>query len=160
MNSSDFTISLAGEWCVRATAERTTAGNVPVFRADAVVRLPGALAAQGVGEDISVNTPWVGSIFDPAWFTEPEYARWREPGNIKVPFWLQPEKYFRGVARYERELEIPASWTGRRVVLALERAHWATRVWLDGHEAGRNDSLSTPHEYDLGASLAAGKHTL
>jgi hypothetical protein len=160
MNSSDFTISLAGEWRVRATAERTGNNDGAPFQADAVARLPGALAAQGVGEEISVNTPWVGSIFDPAWFTEPEYARWRVPGNIKVPFWLQPEKYFRGVARYEREVEIPGSWAGRRVVLALERAHWATRVRLDGREAGRNDSLSTPHEYDLGAGLAAGKHTL
>ncbi|MDR0353271.1 MAG: hypothetical protein LBI02_07970 [Opitutaceae bacterium] len=160
MNSPDFTISIAGEWRVRATAERATAGSGAPFQADAVVRLPGALAAQGVGEDIAVHTPWVGSIVDRAWFTAPEYARWREPGNIKVPFWLQPEKYFRGVARYEREVELPASWAGRRVVLALERAHWATRVWLDGREAGRDDSLSTPHEYDLGAGLAPGKHTL
>jgi hypothetical protein len=160
MNSSDFTISLAGEWRVRATAERAGNDDGAPFQADAVVRLPGALAAQGVGGEISASTPWVGSIFDPAWFTGPEYARWRVPGNIKVPFWLQPEKYFRGVARYEREVEIPGTWAGRRVVLALERAHWATRVRLDGREAGRNDSLGTPHEYDLGAGLAAGKHTL
>ncbi|MDR2676066.1 MAG: hypothetical protein LBC18_14670, partial [Opitutaceae bacterium] len=153
-------ISLAGAWRVRATAERPAAAGAPAFQAAAVVRLPGALAAQGVGEDISVRTPWVGSIFDPSWFTAPDCARWREPGNIKLPFWLQPEKYFRGTARYEREVEIPGAWAGWRVVLLLERAHWATRVRLDGREAGRDDSLGTPHEYDLGAGLAPGAHTL
>jgi hypothetical protein len=35
-------------------------------------------------------------------------------------------------------------------VLFLERAHWETRVWVDGRLIGTNNSLSTPHEYELG----------
>ena len=31
---------------------------------------------------------------------------------------------------------------------------------MDGREIGTNDSLSTPHEYDLGAQLPPGKHQL
>ena len=93
------------------------------------------------------------------WFTAPEYAAYRQPGNVKVPFWLQPEKYYAGAAWYQRDIEIPKSWDGQRVVLLLERPHWETRVWLDDKLVGTNDSLSTPHEYDLG-QLAPGKHTL
>ena len=45
-------------------------------------------------------------------------------------------------------------------MLHLERPHWETRVWLDGKLLGSNDSLSTPHEYDLGTALEPGKHRL
>ncbi len=97
---------------------------------------------------------------DKSWFTAPEYAEYRKPGNIKVPFWLQPEKYYAGVAWYQRDIEIPPDWQGKRVVLSLERPHWETRVWVDGKPLGSNNSLSTPHEYDLGTALAPGKHQL
>jgi len=97
---------------------------------------------------------------DKSWFTAPEYAKYRQPGNVKVPFWLQPDKYYVGAAWYQRDLQIPAAWTGKRIVLTLERPHWETRVWIDSKEVGLNNSLSTPHEYDLGTGLASGRHQL
>jgi hypothetical protein len=123
------------------------------------IHLPGSLPAQGIGDDITTNTPWVGGVKQSPWFTAPEYEKYRQPGNVKVPFWLQPDKYYKGVAWYQRDLQIPGNWQGRRVVLSLERPHWETRVWVDGQLIGTNDSLSTPHEYDLG-ELAPGQHTL
>jgi hypothetical protein len=124
------------------------------------IKLPGSLPAQGVGDDISVETKWTGDIVDKSWFTLPEYAKYRQPGNIKVPFWLQPEKYYAGAAWYQRDIEIPADWKAKRALLTLERPHWETRLWVDGREVGSNRSLSTPHEYDLGARLSPGKHQL
>jgi hypothetical protein len=118
------------------------------------------LPAQGIGDDVSVETKWTGDIVDKSWFTAPEYAQYRKPGNIKVPFWLQPEKYYVGAAWYQRDMEIPREWQGKRVVLTLERPHWETRVWVEGRQFGWNNSLSTPHEYDLGTALAPGKHQL
>jgi len=153
-------ISLAGKWRLQLDAadvgiterwfERKLSGTV---------RLPGALAAQGIGDDVSTNTPWTGGIIDRSWFTAPEFEKYRQPGNVKVPFWLQPEKYFKGAAWYQREIEIPRDWNGRRVVLELERPHWETRVWIDATLVGTNNALGTPHEYDLG-QFAPGRHTL
>src|ERR1019366_1001034 len=54
------------------------------------IKLPGSMTTNGKGNDITVNTPWTGSIEDSSWFTQPQYAKYRELGNIKVPFWLQP----------------------------------------------------------------------
>ncbi len=59
----------------------------------------------------------------------------------------------------ERSFDLPAGWEGKRVVLKLERPHWATRVWVDGKEVGSNDSLSTAHEYDLGIVAAEERPT-
>ena len=44
-------------------------------------------------------------------------------------------------------------------MLFLERPHWETRVWIDDRSVGARDSLSTPHQYDLGP-LTPGPHRL
>jgi hypothetical protein len=154
-------ISLAGQW--RFQLDRGDVGIQEQWFARTLadkIKLPGSLPAQGIGDDITVDTKWTGDIVDKSWFTAPEYAPYRKPGNLKVPFWLQPEKYYAGVAWYQREVDVPASWKGKRLVLTLERPHWETRVWVDERTFGTNNSLSTPHEYDLRTALEPGKHRL
>jgi hypothetical protein len=123
------------------------------------VMLPASLAQQGIGAPIGIDTPWTGSILDRSWFTSPDYAVYRQPGNTKVPFWLQPETYYKAPAWYQRHITVPAYWKGKRVVLILERPHWQTMVWLDGTLVGENSSLGTPHEYDFGL-LAPGDYQI
>jgi hypothetical protein len=154
-------VSLAGEW--RFDLDREDAGILeswhrrPLAQA---IQLPGVLQAQGFGDDVTAGTKWTGQIVDRSYFTSPQYEKYRRPGNVKLPFWLQPDKHYVGPAWYQREVDIPAEWRGRRVVLTLERAHWQTLVWLDDQVIGSNDSLSTPHEYDLGTAVTPGRHRL
>lgn len=122
------------------------------------VQLPGSLQSQGFGEDIFVGTEWTGSIFDSSWFADPRFERYRQPGDVKVPFWLQPDKHYLGAAWYQRAVEVPPEWHGKRLTLFLERPHWETRLWLDDQEVGSQCSLSTPHVYDLGTGIAPGIH--
>ena len=89
-------ISLAGTW--RFELDRANTGMEERWferRLPEKIKLPGSLPAQGIGDDISVETKWTGDIVDKSWFTAPEYAQYRQPGNIKVPFWLQPRKVLR-----------------------------------------------------------------
>jgi hypothetical protein len=65
-----------------------------------------------------------------------------------------------GPAWYQREVEIPASWAEKDIVLELERVIWQSRVWINGTEAGTQDSLSTPHRFALSNSLKPGTNTL
>jgi len=144
-------IPLAGTW--RFQLDRADAGLQERWFDRVLpdrVRLPGTLPAQGIGDDVSIDTKWTGGIVDRSFFTAPEFEKYRQPGNLKVPFWLQPEKHYVGVAWYQRDLEVPAGWSGRRVVLTLELPHWETRVWVDGRLVGTNTALATPHEHDLG----------
>jgi hypothetical protein len=159
--SSSEAVSLAGRW--RFALDRADVGMAEAWftrRLSDTLELPGSLPAQGIGDPVSTNTPWTGGIVDRSWFTAPEYAKYRKPGRVKVPFWLQPERYYKGAAWYQREIEIPEAWKDRRVVLFLERPHWETRVWLDDRFIGSDDSLSTPHEYTLGVGLPPGRHRL
>jgi hypothetical protein len=153
-------ISLAGPW--RFDLDRADSGVSERWfdhRLGKKIHLPGSLPEQGVGDDVTINTPWTGGIVDRSFFDAPQFAKDRAPGHIRIPFWLQPEKYYAGAAWFQRDLAIPDSWKERRVVLFLERPHWETTVWMDGRFAGANNSLSTPHEYDLGV-VSPGTHLL
>jgi hypothetical protein len=154
-------LSLAGRWRFQLDREDVGVKQHWFDRSlDQRIKLPGALQNQGFGDNISVDTKWTGETGLDVWRHDPQYAKYRQPGNIKVPFFLQPEKHYVGAAWYQRDVDIPAGWRDERVVLSLERPHWETRVWLDGKEIGTQTSLSTPHDYDLGTSLAPGRHTL
>jgi beta-galactosidase len=151
-------ISLAGSWSF--SLDRDDKGvNEQWFSHDLGdnITLPGTLQAAGFGDDITGDTQWMSGS---KWDRVPQYSGYRKAGDVKIPFWLQPAKYYVGVAWYEREIDIPAAWAGKRVVFTMERPHWETQVWIDGKALGADQSLFTPHVYDLGTELTPGKHRL
>lgn len=123
------------------------------------IKLPGSLQEQGYGEDIGKETQWTGMVIDRSWYTSSEYEPYRQPGNIKVPFWLNPDKHYVGVAWYQKEIIIPEEWDRLPIELTLERTHWETTLFLDGEKMGMHESLSTPYRY-LFTNLTPGKHIL
>lgn len=153
-------LSLAGEW--RFALDPDDVGTEQEWQKrtlDGTIFLPGSLQEQGYGENIGVETPWTGQIVDSSWYAEPQYAAYRQPGNIKVPFWLNPDKHYVGVAWYQKTIRVPAGWESRPVVLELERAHWTTTLYLDGDQVGAQEALQTPHRYVLDG-LETGEHML
>src|SRR6478609_657743 len=135
-------IPLAGNW--RFQLDRHDLGiDDEFFKHDLTqtIALPGILQAQGYGDEISTNTPWVLSLYDKLWFQREDYKAFATPGNVKVPFVSQPQRHYLGVAWYQRDIEIPKEWEGRRAVLFLERTRWETRAWIDDKLIGTNRSL-------------------
>lgn len=118
-------IDLSGEWAFKADPndKGITEKWYSSILEDAI-QLPGSMATNGKGDDITVNTPWTGQIVDSSWFKEAKYEKYRQPGNIKIPFWLQPNKHYVGAAWYQKKVDIPASWKGKFIQLYLERCHW------------------------------------
>lgn len=155
------TIDLSGIWGFAIDRDDIGVG-AQWFLADLpeTIKLPGSMAENGKGDEISVATHWYGGIVDRSWYTDDKFARYRQPGNIKVPFWLTPTKHYVGAAWYQKVIDVPKAWNGKRVVLFLERPHWETRLWVDGKYIGADYSLATPHRYDLTDFLAQGKHRL
>ncbi len=155
---SEHRINLSGQWKIQLpeTSEEKTWDPK---RSAATVTLPGSLTENNIGDDVSVDTKWTGSTQKSPWFTSERYEKYRQEGNVKIPFWLTPVKYYVGPALYRRNFAIPRSWQDKYITLTLERCHWETEVWVDGKSQGKRNSLSTPHEYQLGR-LAPGDHTL
>ncbi|MCK5370595.1 MAG: hypothetical protein KAQ62_18660, partial [Cyclobacteriaceae bacterium] len=61
-----------------------------------IITLPGSMTTNGKGNTISVHTKWTAGIADSSWYFGDKYAKYREPGNVKIPFFLQPVKYYAG----------------------------------------------------------------
>ncbi len=124
------------------------------------VVLPGSLDVQGLGDPVMVDTQWTGTVFDRSFYDSPLYEKYRKPGRVRVPFWLQPETRYVGAAWYQTEFCLGARFENKSVRLSLERAHWQTRVWLDDREIGVGESLATPHVFELGELETGRSHRL
>lgn len=157
---ADNTQSLQGEW--RFALDRNDRGLAEQWYTRSLtdtIHLSGSLQEQGYGDEVGIETPWTGQIVDKSWYDSPLYEKFRQPGNIKVPFWLNPDRHYVGVAWYQKEIDIPASWSDSPVQLELERTHWETTLFLDGVEMGKHESLSTPYRHTF-KELTPSKHTL
>ncbi len=119
-------------------------------------QLPGSLTTNNIGNAVSLATPWTGDVIDSSYFFAEKYAKYRQ-GNIKIPFWLKPTVHYVGPAWYKKQVEIPAEWATKRVLLNLERCHWETNVFVNGEFCGTQNSLVSPHLYDITGYLKAGK---
>ena len=141
-------LDLAGNWhiCLETDSGRQE-GNI---------RLPGILQAQGFGNDITLDTPWVSSLHDELWWQREEY-QYDNAQGVKVPFLAQPPRHFLGKAFYEKDITIEEdndTW-----YLYIELTHWRTKVYVDGVQTGEDCSVCTAHKLNCG-SLSKGSHTL
>jgi len=65
---------------------------------------------------------------------------------------------YSGKVIYTKEVTIPRSMSGKRLVLFMERTKPST-LWIDGDSIGSIGYIYSPHIYEL-PRLPAGKHTL
>ncbi len=154
-------IDLEGQWSFKI--DSLDQGEVENWYSEPLeetVSLPGSMATNGKGNEISLHTKWVGGIQNPEWYKDPNYAPYTDLNHIRFPFWLQPVKKYTGAAWYQKEVTIPASWDNQEVFLHLERCHWESTVWVDDQRVGMRNSLSTAHLYQLTPHLSPGKHTI
>jgi hypothetical protein len=132
MTARRQTVSLAGEW--RFATDPENAGIRERWYARPLadtIALPGTTDQARKGEFVDEHC------------TDRLSRVWR---------WIGP-------AWYQRTVRIPERWRGRRITLFLERTK-DSQVWVDGVWLGSDDSLSTPHVFDLSRALTPGTHTL
>ncbi len=68
-----------------------------------VIKLPGSMAEFLKGDEITLKTKWTGSIYDSSFYFIPRLEKYRQPGNIHIPFWLTPAKHYVGAAWYQKK---------------------------------------------------------
>ena len=104
------------------------------------IRLPGSIDEGGFGKKHIEGTP----LFD----GKPEIYR------------LTPKRSYIGAAWYRKEFTLPLEWKKKQVYLTLERCMWQTKLWINGSFAGEQNSLCTPHQYEISKFLRAGKNSI
>jgi hypothetical protein len=117
----------------------------------------GILGAGACGATPPQETPTHGRIsLTGEWRWRPEgAAAW---GVLRIPeSW--PREARGNTARYERETDVPAEWSGRRITLSADCVNSYAEVFVDGAKAG--EMRYPAGEVDLTALLRPGqKHLL
>lgn len=74
---------------------------------------------------------------------------------------LTRKNSYTGKAWYQRKITIPGNWQDKKVEMKLERVLWQSQVWVNDQRVDEvQESLITPHYYDLSTWLTPGEHTL
>jgi hypothetical protein len=86
-------------------------------------------------------------------------------GQILVPYCV--ESALSGVGKrvnaqqalwYRRSFEVPAGWTGRRVILRFDAVDWEATVSVNGKELGTHKGMSDPFAFDITDALKDGSN--
>ncbi|WP_334183442.1 glycoside hydrolase family 2 TIM barrel-domain containing protein [Novosphingobium sp.] len=117
----------------------------------------------------------------PADFFKPDFdvSGW---GTMKVPGILQAEGHGRPVfvgsgypfprnqpwidhslnevGSYRRDFTVPASWSGRKLLLTVGAAGAAYYIWVNGQRVGYSEDSKLPAEFDVTRYAHAGKNTV
>ena len=118
------TIDLSGDW--NFEIDRQDIGEKEKWFNQALkdmIELPGSMPERLKGDDVTVCTRWTGSLYDSSYYYNPYMEKYRREGNVKLPFFLTPDKHYVGVAWYQREIEIPEAWNNKRIQFEFERTH-------------------------------------
>ncbi len=140
-------LDLSGQWQFRMDRQKAYNDHI---------NLPGSMPEKLKGDDVTARTQWTGSLYDSSYYYNPYMEKYRQEGNVKMPFFLTPDKHYVGVAWYRKQVTIPADWKKERITLFLERPHIETTVWINNREVGTQNSLCVPHVYDLTSYLKTG----
>ncbi|MEX2601759.1 MAG: sugar-binding domain-containing protein [Balneolaceae bacterium] len=158
-------ISLEGQWQVKL--DREDAGIEEKWYSSPLtdthmMQLPGSLQEWGFGDPVSMDTEWVSSSYAgyERFVSLEKYAPYRTEDNFKFPYWLTSDTHYKGVAWFQKQINIPEDWANKRVTLNLERVHWGSMVFVNDYKIGADSSLATPHRYDLTRVLDPGTHRL
>lgn len=127
------TIQLNGTWRFELDPQRKGKKDQWYFRTlDDTILLPGTTDSNRKGTE----------------YEEPNYRN------------LNRRNSYMGWAWYQKDITVPDSFDKKCLTLYLERCLWETSLWVDGQYIDTQDSLATPHQYDLTDILTPGSHRL
>ena len=90
------------------------------------------------------------------WFRRPLSG----PRPITVPFsWGAPASGVpdgADIGWYERTVDVPRQWSGRRVYLVVGASDWRTSAWLDGASLGEHQGGYTPFSMEITPLMKLG----
>ncbi|MBN2652119.1 MAG: hypothetical protein JXR63_07030 [Spirochaetales bacterium] len=152
-------IDLSGEWDITLTGN--TRSRLCLNKASwGKISLPSSIQLAGFGESPSKKTKWTAWNRGNSWTRHPIITKWANSDEYKQAFWLQPEKVYTGYSWFSKKIEIPADWKDSEIILELERVKWESTLWLNGRLLGRQESLCTPHRYNIEKLISPGENTI
>ena len=122
---------------------------------------PGLSLPDETTTQVSLNGDWRFKADPEPEFFEPQYSD-REWNQIKVPSHWTMEGFDSktGIGGYRRQLQIPATFRGRRIKLLFEGVYSGAEVWLNGTRVGSHEGGFAPFELDVTDAAHIGADNL
>uniref|UniRef100_UPI0007820881 glycoside hydrolase family 2 TIM barrel-domain containing protein n=1 Tax=Demequina pelophila TaxID=1638984 RepID=UPI0007820881 len=144
-------LSLNGTWSFRWSPDARTASTEFADPAVSVegwdtVEVPHHWQLDGYGDEETGGIVYLDTVYP-----------WDGYGEVAPP--ALPDQGL-SVGSYRREVEVPATWGGRRTILAFQGVKSAFTVWVNGEEIGYSEDSFTPAEFDVTHALVPGANTI
>ncbi len=164
--------------CLAAAAVLALAGQV-------VGQAAGQVVGQAVAQDVpraeypqpqfqreqwlSLNGRWDFDFDDRDQGLEQDWAApatHKFTRNITVPFCFESklsgiaDTSFHPIVWYRRTFQIPAGWSGKRVLLHFGAVDYRASVWVNGRVAGAHEGGNVPFRFDLTPLLKSGANQI
>ena len=141
--------------------ETTGWGRLPIHALEHPDRLPldGTWRFQLLNQPEATVTPEWGEIAVPGCWTMQDVGDHPWYTNVRMP-WSQPPPHLPAAnptGVYEREIDVPADWTGKRIVLHVGAAESVLLVSLDGVDIGVAKDSHLASEFDLTGRVRTGE---
>ena len=154
----DMPVGLTGT--VTAVAE--IAGGLPARQiVQANDLTPGLSSPDETSPQLDLSGEWRFTPDPDPDFFQPKYSDhdWSE---IKVPAHWMMEGFdsTSGIGGYRKQLQIPASFRGRRIKLLFEGVYSGAEVWLNGTRVGSHEGGFAPFELDVTDAAHIGADNL
>ncbi|WP_242123383.1 glycoside hydrolase family 2 TIM barrel-domain containing protein [Sphingobium sp. Sx8-8] len=103
-------------------------------------------------KSIKVPADWQAEGYDQARYNNITYPF---PANRPlIPHRTNP------VGSYRRDVDLPAGWKGRTVILHIGAAGSAYHVWVNGQKVGYSEDSKLPSEFDVTSHLHPGRNSV
>nr|WKN38712.1 beta-glucuronidase [Tunicatimonas sp. TK19036] len=76
------------------------------------------------------------------------------PGSWNEQF--ADSRNYLGMAWYETETFVPASWQGQRILIRVGSANYAAKVWVNGQAVGQHEGGHLPFAFEIGSLMKWG----
>jgi len=108
------------------------------------------------GEKQGANAPFSDTITLPG--TTSYFKKGKKNENIELSF-LTEEYKFEGYAWFSKTIDVSEDISDKNYFLYLERTR-STTIWIDGVKVGTQNSLCTPHIYEVTDYLSSGENLI
>lgn len=86
-------IDLSGEWAFQIDSlDKGVSEKWFQSQLQDKITLPGSMLTNNKGYDVKPDQNWTGGFWNKTWFEDEAYAKYRNPEDVKISFWLQPLK--------------------------------------------------------------------
>jgi beta-galactosidase len=121
-------------------------------------------AAEPLRQRLNINRDWKFEIGDHPGAEVVSYddSKWDAiglPHSFSAPY-FQSKDFYTGYGWYRKSLDVPASWSGKRLFLEFDGAFQDAEVFVNGQTVGRHLGGYTGFSFDITSAARPGKNVV